>query len=435
MRSTTASSRVEIPSGVQQQTVVTGRLRSGVTLFLAFWGYAALAVVVTFPLVLHLSSSIPRDLEDSLWYVAILWWNAHVMPLTAHWWDGFAFYPASGMMAFSDHLLGASLIASPLQWLGSAPITAYNVTFLASFPLSAIGAHALVWTLSRRHDAGIVCGLAFGFNPYRIAHLEHLELLMTFGMPVALLALHHYASTRRTRWLVTFTAALSIQALSSSYHALFFTVLIGMWILWFVRPHAWRDALRVVTAGSVAALLLLPIVLGYSRIHEGHALARDFGEVLNYSADLSSFVTASALSAAWGWTAALNGAERQLFPGLTITALVIAGAMRVRRTAAAAGDPLSIVSRVCWVLSAGFLAVAVAAHVAGPWRLDWGWVQISVTVAYKPLSLAFAFATAAVALSPTLRDAFRRRSTPAFYLIAAGLRVGTRQPCTGPRST
>jgi len=92
----------------------TGRRPSNWIVFpAAFAAYLALAVVITFPLILHLPSRVPMDLEDSLWYVTVLWWNAHVTPLTAAWWNGFAFYPSVGMMAFSDHMLGASLIASP----------------------------------------------------------------------------------------------------------------------------------------------------------------------------------------------------------------------------------------------------------------------------------------------------------------------------------
>lgn len=403
------------------RAVAAGRRRTWAILLAASAGYSALAVLVTFPLILHLSSQVPKDLDDSLWYVPILWWNAHVMPLTERWWNGFGFFPARGMMAFSDHLLGASLIASPLQWLGCSPITAYNLTLLASFPLSAIAAHALALTLTRRHDAAIVCGLAYGFNPYRVAHLEHLELLMAFGMPVALAALHLYAATRRSTWLVVFAAALTLQALSASYYALFFTVLLGMWMLWFIRPRAWRDALAIVAAGSVSALVLSPIVLGYSRIHQSHNLTRDFAEVLAYSADFSSFVSASAQSAVWGWTAPLNGAERQLFPGLTLTALAVVGAIVSRRFRPAARDSLAMVSKVCWALSACLIAIAVAAQVAGPWHLNWGWLRISVSVPYKPLSLSAAFGIGAIALSPTLRAAFRQRSALAFYLIAASV--------------
>ena len=406
---------------IDPRAAAAGRRRTWAILLSAFAGYSALAVVVTFPLILHLSSRVPKDLEDSLWYVGRLWWNAHVLPLSERWWNGFTFYPAGGAMAFSDHLLGASLIASPLQWLGCSPITAYNLTFLASFPLCAIGAHALALTLTRRHDAALVCGLAYGFNPYRVAHLEHLELLMAFGMPVALAALHRYAATRSSKWLVLFAVAVTLQALSASYYALFFTVFVGLWIVWFIRPHAWRDALAIVAAGGASVLALLPIVLGYSRIHQNHNLTRDVAEVLTYSADVSSFVTASAVSALWGWTASWNGGERQLFPGLTITALVVIGAMVAHRSGAGERGSLTTVSRTCWAVSMCLVAVAAVAHVLGPWRLDWGWLRVSVSVPYKPLSLAAAFAIAAIIFGPTLRAAFRQRSALAFYIIAASL--------------
>lgn len=401
--------------------VTAGRQRTWPLALLAFAAYAALAVVVTFPLVLDLSSRVPRDLEDSLVYPTILWWSAHAVPLTDRWWNGFAFFPATGMMGFSAHLLGASLVASPLQWLGSSPIAAYNLTFLLSFPLSAIAAHALAWTLTKRHDAALVCGLAFGFNPYRVAHLEHLELLMAFGMPAALAALHLYADTRRRRWLAAFAAALTLQALSASYYALFFTVFLGMWMVWFLRRGAWREGLAIVAAAGAAVVMISPIILGYSSVHQSYGFARHFEEVLWYSADVSSIATASPLSAVWGWTASWNGGERQLFPGLTITALAVIGAIVAHRARAHDRDALALVSKMCWVIAACFAAIAIGARVGGPWRVEWGMLQISVSVPHKPLSVAAAFAILAVALSPSLRAAFRRRSALAFYLIAAAV--------------
>ena len=90
--------------------------------------YSAMAVAVTFPLVLRLSSTVAGDLVDPLLITSLLWWNAHVVPLTERWWNGFAFFPTPGMMAFSDHLLGESIIATPLQWLGCSPATAYSTS-------------------------------------------------------------------------------------------------------------------------------------------------------------------------------------------------------------------------------------------------------------------------------------------------------------------
>lgn len=385
-------------------------------------GYTALAIVVTFPLVLHLSSHLPKDLGDPLVVTAILAWNAQVVPLTEQWWNGFGFYPAGGMMAFSEHFLGASLIASPLQWLGLDAITAYNLTFLASFPLSALAAHGLALALTKRHDAAVVCGLAYGFTPYRIGHVEHLELLLAYGMPAALLAMHKYAETRQARWLAVLTIALILQALSTSYYALFFTVLFGLWILWFVRPRAWREAAALIAAAASAALIISPIIFAYTRIHARFTWRRELAEeVRKFSADLSSFVSASPLSALWGWTGSLEDGERQLFPGLTVIVLTVAGVVLLMRSRPAADDRLSAVSRTFWALSGAFALVAIAARTIGPWRIDWGWTTVSVTVAYKPLSLAFAFAVLALALGPTLREGFRQRSALAFYLVAAAL--------------
>ena len=169
--------------------------------------YFALVLTFTWPLAASLSSAVPHDLGDPLENTWILWWNAHAVPLTARWWDAPIFWPAPGALALSEHLLGISVFATPLQWLGASPTAAYNVCFLFSFPLCSLAAHALVFTIARRHDAGVIAGLIFGFNPYRIAQAPHLQMLAAWWMPIALLALHQYIHRRQRRWLLLFAVA------------------------------------------------------------------------------------------------------------------------------------------------------------------------------------------------------------------------------------
>ena len=102
---------------------------------------------MTYPLVWHLSSAMPHDLGDPLLSTTLLWWNAHTTPLTDRWWDGLWFWPAPGSVAFSDHRLGESLMATPLQWFGLNAVTAANLTLLADLP--AVGAGG---ALARVHD-------------------------------------------------------------------------------------------------------------------------------------------------------------------------------------------------------------------------------------------------------------------------------------------
>lgn len=384
----------------------------------AFAAYLALALVITYPLVRHLSDALPHDLGDPLLSSTILWWNAHSWPLTERWWNGIGFYPASGMIAFSDHRLGVSLIASPLQWFGASEITAYNLTLLLTFPLSAMAAHFLGYTLTRRHDAAALCALAYGFNPYRIAHLEHLELLAGYAMPIALAALHRFLATRQIRWIVLFAAALTLQGLSASYFLLFFCVLLALWIAWFGSARDWRFTAAVAAAGLAAGAVLSPIIVGYLQVHQHYAMTRELSEVIEFSAGLSSIAAASPLLWLWGWTSRLAPPEGQLFPGLAVTVLVITSAVAALRRARATADPGSdstALSIGLALIGCAALAVAVSVHVAGPWSA--GPIEVSDD-AYKPQSIALLFFAASVAALPSARRAFRRRSPLAFYLYA-----------------
>src|SRR6516225_9109533 len=296
-------------------------------MFAAFAGYSVLTFALTYPITWHLGTGVPHDLGDPLLSTVILWWNAHHLPLTAAWWNGSFFWPSPGTLAFSDHRIGASLLASPLQWAGFSPLTAYNVTLLVTFPLCATSAHWLAYTLTGRHDASVVAGLAYGFSPYRIAHIEHLELLAAFGMPAALAALHQHLKDGRTKWIIVFGGALLLQALSCSYYFLFFLVMLALWMAWFLRWPWGRTPYQIAAAVATVVAVMSPIALRYLAIHKHYGLARGFGDIITLSADVTSIVTASPLSLVWGWTSTLNGPERQVFPGLTIVVVTAIAVM------------------------------------------------------------------------------------------------------------
>jgi hypothetical protein len=375
-------------------------------------------VALLHPIAAHLTTQVPHDVGDPVLSTALLWWNAHAVPLTARWWDGFFFAPAGGTMAFSDHRLGESLIASPLIWLGFAPVAAYNATLLLTFPLCAIAAHAFGFVLTRRHDAAIVAALVFGFSPYRFAHIEHLELLAAFGMPAALAALHLYIERREARWLTLFAAALFLQGLLCSYYILFFLVLLALWMVWFLRRDD-RVAVAGIAAATLAAgALLAPIAWMYRTIHQHYGLTRSYTDIVSLSADVTSFVTASPLMGVWGWTSALNGPERETFPGGTVIVLALCGGATALWQVRGNTDR-SRTSRLLAGLGLALLALAVAIRVTGPMRFGSGFATISMGTPFKTQSLAAAAMVLAAACSVTLRRAFAARSAFAFYGLAA----------------
>jgi hypothetical protein len=381
--------------------------------------YTALALILTFPLMLHLGSVVPHDTGDPMLSTAILWWNAHVPWFTSRWWNGFAFYPSPGFMAFSDPRLGESLMATPLQWLGCSPVTAYNLTLLATYPLSALAAHWLGVVVTKRHDAGAICGLAYEFYPFRVAHIPHLELLAAFGMPAALAALHRYLETRRRGWLAVFAAALVVQGLCSSYYLLLFSVLLVLWLLWFVRGDIGALTGIVVAAGC-AFVALTPLALGYSRIHAYYGFSRQLREIVKFSADLTSLFTTSPYVLLWGWTSRWAKSEGELFPGATIAVLAILGALLAWRRA---GDRDRLDRFSWWLLPAAavFAAIAACGWAFAPWKLAFAGLRLSSDAPYKPMTLALLALVGWLGASSRMRGAYARRSTFAFYALAAAV--------------
>ena len=242
-------------------TPSTGGTRGRAGLYAAFAAYLAVTLIQLLPLLRDLLHQLPSDPGDPVLNTWILWWNAHAWPLTTSWWDAPAFYPAPGALSFSEHLVGLTPLTTPIQWLSGSPELAYNVAFIVSFPLSAIAMHLLVRELTGRDDVAFVAGAAFGFSPYRVAQLAHLQVLFSFWMPLALLGLHK--GLRGRRWGFPFAAACWLmQGLANGYLLLFFPIVAGLWLVWFMarQPRALATAPGPVRGGR--GLVTLPFLIG-----------------------------------------------------------------------------------------------------------------------------------------------------------------------------
>src|SRR5688572_28826347 len=229
-----ASSRAGPSRGVAY-TATAHRMKLSSTaraVALATLAYSVLTIAYSWPLPMRMHD-IAHDAGDPVLNAWILWWTTQAVPLTAAWWNAPIFYPAPGTFAFSEHLLGQAPIAAPLIALTGSPLFGYNAMLLATYVLSGLGGYFLAYTLTRRHDASFVAGLAFAFAPYRVAQLPHIQVLTSFWTPVCLAALHRYDREPSTRWAALAAGAWLMQSLSNGYYMFFLSVLLALWFAWF----------------------------------------------------------------------------------------------------------------------------------------------------------------------------------------------------------
>lgn len=376
--------------------------------------YIGITLAYARPLLPVIGSALPNDTGDPGLNTWILWWNAQAMPLTAKWWNGGIFFPAPGAMALSETFLNLWPLSTPMQWAGASAVLTYNVMYLLSFPAAALAAHALARRLTGRHDAAFVAGLAFGFAPYRAAQMPHLQTLWSCWMPLGLLFLHRFLDTRRKSNLILFGFCWLLNGLATGYFLFFFAALVGLWMLWFARTL--RDWAWITAAIVIASLPMAPLLMGYQRFQSAFGLARTMQEIEFFSADLSAVWATTPYVWPHRWTLE-PGPEGELYPGATILALVLIGAVvvwfRLKPGRRYRAQP--------WLLlaSAALATATYRAWKSGGWSHKILGLSISLTRPAKAMFLTLCVSALALAWNPKIVDAWRRRSTFLFYAIAS----------------
>ncbi|MFN7914259.1 MAG: discoidin domain-containing protein [Vicinamibacterales bacterium] len=399
--------------------------------------YTVLATVATWPLVPQMGTRITSDPGDPILNTSILVWNATTRPLSAAWFNAPHFYPTQGATALTENLLGVYPVASPVYWLTGNPLLAYNLTMFLTWPLSALAVFLLVRYLSQRDDAAFIAGLAFAFTPYRALALAHLQTVATFGVPLLALGLHGYLTERRPGWLVLAGLAWVHQGFANGYYILYGALFVGLWVLYFCSiGDRWRAAPGMAVALGVASIPLVPMLIGYRRVHDAMGMHRSLNEIQYFSATAHAWTEVGSL--VWLWSRVMQQGKDNLFPGLTVVALAGAGILWLlwRRDDA----PPGVRNGVRVVLGGVALAATasiVAQMIYGPIdTLIFGIVPLKMRGLGRGI-VALALAVAGLVwLTPRLRAALARRSTMVFYaagillfgLLACGpdLRVGDR---------
>ncbi len=274
--------------------------------------YAALAVIFTWPLILGIGRDVPGDLGDSLLNMWILGWGVKHVPLLftgqiswADFWNANIFHPDPLALSLSEHLFGQTLQVLPVWWLTGNIILCYNLLFISTFALSAFGTYLLVRDLTGDRRAAFVAGLIYGFLPYRIASVPHVQVMSSQWMPFALWGLNRFVSLKpdgdgqRSAWvaLVFGAAALVMQNWSCGYYLLYFAPFVPLFLIHRMWTAGTLGNLRtwigLVAAGAATVILTLPFLFPYAEAQKLFGFERTFGEVVLYSANVWSYITAS----------------------------------------------------------------------------------------------------------------------------------------------
>ena len=349
--------------------------------------YALGAILFTAPLIFRLADTLPQDLGDPLLNTWILAWETRALTeRPGAFFDAPIFYPHRGTLAYSEPLLGILPFAFPFILGTGIPALGYNVAFLASFWVAALGMARLVraWGGSRR--AAFLAGWLFAGAPYRFAHLIHLQLLYMGWIPLAMAALLRYLRRPTGRRALDLLLSLLLMTLSAWHLAVFGGIaltLLSVWTLWtkdfspLPRPAAGKLALVLLAWGLITGGVAIP----YLRVASELARHRNLRLAQEFSAwPIDGLAAAPVLRILGPLTVPFRipdhtTHEVQLYPGLA-PLLMAAWAWRGRRE-----GPVRAVWRTAW------MGIGLGALMAlGP---RWNIGPISVPGLYAGLAALF----------------------------------------------
>jgi hypothetical protein len=304
---------------------------------------------------------------DSFLVAGILEWGYHTIASThGHLFDWTAGFPLNNTLAVTENLIGWQVMYTPLRMLGVGISAAYNTLIVASLVISGVGAAILARRFGANRAGAAVAGLLFGFGPFHLNHLLHLQTMAVCWTPFAILFLDRYLETRSPRDAIGVAASVVISGLSAMYMVIFLGLMLPLhaalcWIFGRYRFER-RAFVGLIATGAVAVAVLMPVISHYLRFNAEVGYHAATKTLANFSMEVVAPLHTPAWMTSWSWSPLVRASNwrsqltnTSAFPGLVALVLAIYGIVagrRVRETRPAVWILLSLLL-VSYLLALG----------------------------------------------------------------------------------
>lgn len=280
---------------------------------LAFLYFCVLTLVMTYPLVLRMGTSIVGSMSgDNIYFVWLMRWferslfELHISPF----FSPFLNYPQGWYLTSTDTTPIMVLIGLPgsmlINW-----VWGYNFSMMASFALAGWFMYLWVRRLTGDHLAGLVAGTVYAFLPYHMAHfiIGHMNLSGIQWFPLFFWGLFDLLRQKEFSWKPVLLAAVSagLIGLTSMYYIYMTVILAAVFVVVFLvfggfkrlkDAAFWKSAIAF---GVLAAILVAVTLIPYLQMSSQNGLANRSAEyVSNYSASVTDFFVPSRFNFLWG---------------------------------------------------------------------------------------------------------------------------------------
>ncbi len=263
--------------------------------WIIFTGYAALAVILTWPLATCLTSCLPLGQEPTdtvpLLNAWTLWWNADRLEHGwAGYWDAPIFYPERATLALGEPQPVSGVLSWPLQKLLGLP-AAYNGLLLLHLTLNGLLGVRFLRGEGLSLTASRIGGVWLMGLPLVGTSLGVFQVIPIWGILWTLAAARQAVACRGTRRYAELGAALAVTYGLNCHYGLFLLTLLPPWMVVLAGgPRRWRLwVVPLLASTAFFAVLASPVWSKQWRELGGSSTRRDPLVVRAMSATLARY--------------------------------------------------------------------------------------------------------------------------------------------------
>lgn len=328
--------------------------------------YALLLIAFTLPVSLDPGARSFAQGPDTRLYLWTLGWDLHALktnPLGIF--DANIFFPETRTLAYSEHLIGAALLALPLSFLTSNLDLILNFVLLLATFLTALGCDRLARECGASTRGALLAGIVGAFAGPKLSRLSQAHLATLHFVPWALAFAIRYLREGRRRDLLATLALFTAQSLTSGHGGLFLALALSILFASALATKSIRLQKILRDCGLQGALLLLinvPFVIPYYEVREQVGLTRSIEDAEGWAPSAGSWLSAPTrtqsliLSNVAPLAEGVESANASLFPGfvfLGLTGLGLFGLLRHRESRIRTGLGLAVLAFVTLWLALG----------------------------------------------------------------------------------
>ena len=202
--------------------------------------FAALSVLWTFPLVMHMGTHVPGAPGDNYLFLWNFWWARLVLTSSdlSFFHSPYLFAPFGVDLVNHPHTALQGFLAATVLARVEL-VAALNLVILLSVFANFACAYWLTYDIARHRRAATLGAVIFGASPYVSAHLlGHFDLLSAWVLPLFGLCLRRALATEGTRWMIACGVVLALAAYSAYYYVVYLGLMAGAYVIGHLSlPH------------------------------------------------------------------------------------------------------------------------------------------------------------------------------------------------------